>query len=417
MFDLLFLLLLTIYLLCNGREYYNFSDACTPSALGSLVNEKAFKSCSKRPGYARTVITNYSLTAFSSTVHDRTFLFIGDSTMSMQYHSFCASFGTVSDETTVHEGGQEKMKKEGDKDVSDYALRGRGEVVGGVGTHKTCHIERYNATAVFLGYGRLYQWSHTLTPSHLQVIARTAAALLPRDVILLGVGVHWHHFCDQHALRKGQLASLMNFEHALLRLLALLPTASQQYFTPQPHIRGDHKEASQVAVAASLPTLIYRESLPQHFISSNGQFPSSLRLPYKKSSTLPLRSRARKHTCIALNEASASGLGNKLPAYKRNKQSVLKSKTSRFVASISPPPRPACDPNCLPATWQNDLARSILQADYCHIGILQVFHSLECLSHDHIKMKKHDCTHYTAGVNLFLNYQFLQQLSTGDQTR
>jgi len=381
---------------------------------------------------------NHSLGAFSQTIRGRAFVFIGDSTMGMQYHAFCTSLGAevvdvLPDGTEVSEmlatsspsaaPRQRGFKRETDDDEgneqwdSHPGQAGPQAAGGGGGIHKACHLPHHDSTAIFLGFGHLFQWQHTLSADHLSLISRTLASLSSADVVLFSVGVHWHYFCDQ-PLQASEIASFKNFEYALRTLISLLP-ASPQADGPGRRSQSSTSSWKHARLARTVPTILYREALPQHFSTSNGQFPSPFRHRSHHGSLL---------TCSEATAASFAGLGrsssyhNRAPVAvnttataksKKTFRDVVKSKTSRFVP---PPPSPssACDPNCLPPTWQNDLAASVLGAQRSDVDILRVFRSLECLPHEHSRKNKHDCTHFTTRVNSLLNILFLRRLRAGE---
>lgn len=349
--------------------------------------------------------------------------------MGMQYHAFCTGLGAeISDITSGSRSAptaptappsvsprQRGFKKELDDDEGDEhwdhhpGQAGPAAAGGGGGVHKVCSLSQFDSSAVFLGFGHLFQWERTLITEHLQLISRTLASLKSNDVVLFSVGVHWHYFCDQ-PLKPDEVASFSNFEHALRTLMSLLPPPAQMHENvPSPDTQGR---------VDSAPTILYRESLPQHFASANGQFPS------------PFRHRSRRDrgtsVCPDMTEFSSVGLGGRYgssrkrvavaPAnysslkVKKSLREVVKTKTNRFIPAPATPAS-SCDPNCLPATWQNDLAATVLEAERRDIDIVRVFRSLECLPHEHSKKNKFDCTHFSARVNMMLNFMFLGHLT------
>ena len=515
---ILFLLLIFLTEEGESRHYYNYSEACTlPQKLTNSTT--LFQPCSHRgdshmQGTSGTsgVFKNHDLSAISpSTLRDRTFVFIGDSTMGMQHHAFCTSLssevidlspgapGSVPFTATVGTAAaaaaaaattsntsETRHAERGDPDVEgeaethllpshDALAVGRTEGAGG-GTQKSCHLQQHNSTALFLGYGRLFQWEATLSPKHLRLIASTVAGLGARDIVLFSVGAHWPFFCASrpppHLPQQEELASMSNFEHALLRVLDLLlpsVTSSNSYGSSSSSSSSSSSgSGSGNGSGCSAPLIVYREALPQHFVSSNGHYPSSPTAP-------PLRLRHHRAAappptpCADLNEDSVQGLGSArhssshitaginehhtlnstLSKPKASKKDVLKTKTNRFVpgsASSSAPP-PVCNPNCLPASWQNDLAERLLadlslssppqpcyKESHSHghshshnhsqrrhrsperVGILRVFRSLECLSGEHSKKNRNDCTHYSPRVNSYLNFVFLQYIHAHDSS-
>ena len=406
---------------CLAREYYNFSDACIPRR-GSDGNDVPFEKCSNRDSVYESdmfKLMNFTLLdTFASIIKGRTFVFIGDSTMGMQHYAFCNSLGAVEIDSfpPTRVGPTHDIPNTPD-DVNINESFDEENVTGSreesVSIDKSCFVNELNTSAVFLGYGRLFQWGRTLTDDHMRLIAQTVSSLnQTTDAVLFGVGVHWHYFCGNE-LSRASLNSMNNFEYALLRLLSLitLPQIS-------PGASGLSRISNSIVTPG--PILLYRESLPQHFSSSNGQYPAPIRRGINHQK---IGSRSKKSKCVDLNEASVSGQGkyhSKVGQYNnaksikpsnKSKAGVVKSKTSRFnPATYTSPHHVDCNPNCLPATWQNDLASDIIRTEYKRIGVLRVFKELECVANEHSMKNKEDCTHYSPRVNFFLNYLFLQYI-------
>ena len=368
----------------TAYEYYNYSAACSVEERKLL--RKPFIPCADRISSIQEKISNVEnislMHDFLSVLTDRTFVFVGDSTVQMQYCSFCEALNSPISSSWAH---WEKR----DHEYFDYRV---GASSREESFRKNCYVSKHNITALFLGYGRLYRWKYTQSEEHIHDITTTLGMMSSRDVIMFGIGVHWGYDCD-NALETKQLLTIDNFEFALLKLLRMIPTIPK---------------SAVHSTTQAYPYLVYRESLPQHFSSSNGQYPSFLLRPGKPEG-LQLK-------CVALNGRSANGLGKTLDSIEtsklreRSKKKTIKSKTLRFKPpnSLESLSLSDCDPNCLPATWQNDVARSAISSQYSNIQMLELFHTLECIADEHSKKKKNDCTHYSPRINSYMNFELLR---------
>ena len=328
----------------NNSDF--FAKACTfplPKAI------KPYMSCSHRTQQIEQILTyNHNFSEFSPLLINRTLLMIGDSTMHNQFTNLCENFKAL-----IWEGNR---------------------------TSK-CQFDSQSTTISFLGIGRQNEWADTWAVKHLQLIADTASALSHRDIILFGLGVHWHYQCGlQHPAGVGE----DNFEYAVNKLMKLLPL-----------VKKTHNNNSCVGAGCCFgnqfinsPRIIFRESFPQHFATSNGQYAMKLssnsdtpRTRKLLIDSLPSRGNVG---CPPLNKMSNSGAGTS-----------------------------TCNPNCLPATWQNDFI-SIKLEPYC-IDTYHIFKHLICISgvEGQQRYRKGDCTHYKRPVHNYVNFLFMLKLRTG----
>lgn len=265
-------------------------------------------------------------TSFISLTHSKRFVFIGDSTMEGQFRSFCWS---------IH----------------------RRPVV--IETYEQiCSNIHLNVSVHFLGYGRVFGWLTTLNKRHLNHLSSISHSWSSSDVVLLNVGLHFQDNCLMSS-HNNQHNDFNLFENSLKKLLHVLNLTSV-------HCK-EQKE--------NLPLFIFRDSYPQHFQSSNGQY------PLHEIGVVNLT------RCVSYSPERIAGkaLGSN------------------------------CNPSCLPATHQIQQTLSILNSpshSSCSIPFFHLFDVLACLPALHLYPSRGDCTHYDIRVDHHVNRMYLQFLSS-----
>ena len=318
-----------------------FASACSVPSSSAI---KPFNDCTQRADQTQHILNfHHNFTEFTPLLVNRTLVMIGDSTMHNQFVNLCENFKAA---ITIHN------------------------------LTSICQFNGNSSTISFLAFGRKNNWIHSCDANHMQLIANTTSRLSERDVILFGVGVHWHYVCGQR-FPAGKY--MENFEYALTKLMELLPLVKKNS-----HCSG------RCCVGLQSPTIIFRESFPQHFLSSNGQYPVYPMSDYYSLLKIPLNS-PKVFSCPPLTRLSSSGAG-------------LLLLTGRSLKK--------CIPNCLPSTWQNDVANYKLQ-NYC-VDTHRIFNHLECIdaSGQHNNGKT-DCTHYRSPIHSYVNYQLVLKITTG----
>ena len=270
-------------------------------------------------------ITRHFYDNFAPRVKSRRFIFIGDSTLLHQFQSFCGLL--------------------------------KGDLVPSAAGYHLCNLKALNSIAQYFAF----RDTTADDRYHLSLISKKIARLEPKDIILASIGVHWPHICKelQNAVFDVEHAILnTTFEIYLYKLLALV--------LPSRSVEKDSSNCSALlSYRRSYPTVLFRESLPQHFPSFNGMYDAN-------------NNRHRSSECVPMTLNMYNGMSD-LP----------------------------CSPNCLPATWQNIVARAHLKLQ-C-VPIIEVFNALSCGYFLH--SSKGDCTHYESkAVNAFLNDRFLRKL-------
>ena len=237
-----------------------------------------------------------------------------------------------------------------------------------------CYIDWLNSTLMFRGVGRIHQWGTLRSP---EVVLKDAFRELRRsDILVFNIGIHYQHYC--RAFSKNQLQeSDMNFYKRSVQ--SMLDVLNQELFVNNTHCGNAPCNTStnngyyQCCRRCDKPRIIWRESLPQHFNTSNGEFPNKAE-----------RASFRKHLvgdCTELTPEMYNGLG--LPN--------------------------ECVPNCLPANWRNDLVKSLL-TEAC-FEYFPVYSDMLPMKQMHAHQNgSPDCTHYTEQANHYLNGKLLEQI-------
>ena len=373
--DQLFTVLIFSFLLlnqqCHGNyAFSNFSRACVvPRAADIAQGTQSFVGCAttERAHHNQHLLNfHHDLTEFASKIMDRTIVFIGDSTIENQFKNLCQSFNASLTATNLHAVQRQP-----------YEIRCR------------LNTGNYSTHVLFLAYGRILSWKESSQATHQKLIKDTTAALTDRDVIVFGVGVHWDYICGTHN-KPGIISSIDNFEFAFLTLLDILPlvkvgnnknactsaaaaavAATKSTAVARTGNSSSSNNSNKVSSTSSSPLIIFREQLPQHFATSNGQYPNSAPNVHQKS-----------FSCPALNPRASMG------------------------AALA-----SCNPNCLPAAWRNELAMTML-LPYC-VENFHIFKHLECLDASAQQIHgKTDCTHYVSPIHLFANYHLLMKIAT-----
>jgi hypothetical protein len=131
-----------------------------------------------------------------------------------------------------------------------------------------------------------------------------------------------------------------------------------------------HKRRCQNLSDPYLPFVVWRETLPQHFNSSNGHY--------------PFLNTSDRNVCVPLTPSRRNG-SELMPA-------------SSFSGEVSDR---KCDPSCSPANWQNDIANSLMH-ELC-VDTLPLWSEFSCLHNQHA-VSYRDCSHLTETGNLiFIN--------------
>ena len=228
----------------------------------------------------------------------------------------------------------------------------------------TCDIPEFTCIIKYFGFGIKSSYWQTQETQYLISVNKNVRSLRKDDIVLASAGVHWSRFCHAKASALNIKFRDERFELYLQNLLSnLVDPEHTDHCGRQGRDRG--------------PMILWRESLPQHFPSSNGIFfPVSI-------------NESRVTHCQVMTAEMYGGHSH-----------AHETTTSELIGT--------CEPNCLPVNWQNVIANKFVSG-FC-IPVVPVFDALVC-QHDHHDTSGDpgDCTHYDDTINTFLNERFLQQ--------
>ena len=241
---------------------------------------------------------------------NRTLIFIGDSTMLHQFKSFMSlcKCGNV--------------KKE--------PLR--------------CEIVRLGLSMEYWPYGRLKSYKETTQKSYRASLSNRVSSLCGRDIIVANLGIHWDF-----------QSTIGEFKEALQEFFGLI------------HAKERCELASENSKNIPVPIILWRETIPQHFNTSNGHYAGdNLARHYKQ--------------CAPMTAERYVGDG-------------LKNE---------------CIPSCMYANYHNDVANKIARS-IC-VDIIPVWDELICF-HD-LHLGAGDCAHMlrTEKVQVFFHWKLLLAL-------
>jgi hypothetical protein len=128
-----------------------------------------------------------------------------------------------------------------------------------------CPLAALNATLRFFGIGKKFAWARL--PSAAHTLNHTLQSLSGADAIVLNLGVHWGQSC--HAKYRGS-----NNDYAR-ELASLEPVLASDLFV-RPCRKGEEVRSARNLLSAR-PLLVWKETSPQHFPTSNGLFPEGQR--------------------------------------------------------------------------------------------------------------------------------------------
>ena len=263
------------------------------------------------------------LAKFKNSLHSTKFLYIGDSTMREPFFSLCAHI----------------LKGVWVRENSHLApFRG------------TCDLSHMNSWMEFYGYGQAGSWKATQEPSFIKLWTDKIDALRPNDVLIFTAGLHWIEQTKEQSIANNN-NPVPSYIAAFDRLLTLLKLNDCSNKTT---------------------TVLWRETTPQHFLTSNGHNPMF-------NSTVSKEQCAPNMT-LAMQRGQALGDGR-------------------------------CDPNCLPANWINEVASKLLNKVACtKIHTVKLWYELACFGGEH-KPLYSDCTHWTPLVDVAINGKILETLA------
>lgn len=285
-------------------------------------------------------ISDYSL------LQDKTLSFVGDSTIHAQYHTLCLTLqGNVTR-------------------VEEFRPLGSNSSAGDSRLEGECFVASLNASLLYRGMGRVHNWAG-LSPPHL-ILRDALQELGGSDVLLFNIGVHYHHYCKANTQREMREADISFFNSTLHSLVRVL--IQECRVCSQAPCALNTSGSTRAA-----PLVVWRESLPQHFNSSNGEWANKADPLHRKHDT---------SSCAPLTVDRQHGAG--IPG--------------------------ACVPNCLPADWRNSLSTPIIRQT-C-LPTLELYADLVPRHDLHPPL---DCTHYSREANEYMNRKLMGLLKREKQ--
>lgn len=118
-----------------------------------------------------------------------------------------------------------------------------------------CNISLTNSTLKFFGIGKKFAWG--LLPRVAVTLNNTMTSLSPSDVVILNLGVHWSQSC----FSKFHISN----DDYLKELLSLKPFLDEEL------------QLCQKLPESKYPLLLWKETGPQNFPTSNGHYPDGQR--------------------------------------------------------------------------------------------------------------------------------------------
>jgi hypothetical protein len=190
-------------------------------------------------------------------------------------------------------------------------------------------------TMEYWPYGRISTYHATQQSGYKDWLSKRVSEASSSDVIVANLGIHWDY-----------KASVADFEAAIVCFFELM--GWDKNITDRCQSNNNHHHDKAVHERRNMPIVLWRETSPQHFNTSNGHYPGDS-APERFKSCAP----------ATASRASGSALGNE------------------------------CIPNCLPTNWHNEAANSLAQSS-C-VTIIHMWKELICL-HDYHKGRG-DCAH------------------------
>jgi hypothetical protein len=274
----------------------------------------------------------------SSVTTVRRYVFLGDSTSRDSFHAFGNLFGYVCANTKQIGNNKEAR-------ISQCTIRTKRE---------SKRNKLVISTAEFFPFGRKQGWKRSSSKAYRHGLKGYIAQLTNQDVLIFNMGLHWD-----------ETATITATSHDFTSLYS-------NTLSTQVHDLGltgySQKKRCHNLTDLYLPTVLWRETLPQHFNSSNGHY--------------PLHNTSDRGACVPLTAMRQNGNGlTSWPREGHEGKNII------------------CDPSCLPANWQNNLAGALMK-DLC-VESLSTWWDFSCLHKQHASSYG-DCSHLNEVGNYIL---------------
>lgn len=238
------------------------------------------------------------------------------------------------------------------------------------------------STAEFFPFGRKQGWKRSMSKAYRQIMQGFVAQMTHKDVLIFNMGLHF----DETATSNNFTLFYTSALSTLLDDLGLTTRYSRQ-------------QRCMNLTDPYLPRVLWRDTLPQHFNSSNGHF--------------PFLNTSERNICVPLSPSQRTG-GHKSVENLVSFQSTSTLSSSKTIeqngtgtGAGAGTAAAVCDPSCLPANWQNHVAHSFMQ-DMC-VDSLSVWREFSCLHSQHAGAYQ-DCSHLSTMGNLVLIGRMVEHL-------
>lgn len=291
------------------------------------------------------------------TIVNKTLAFVGDSTLHAQYYTLCYTIGgrflgnlefTSIDNSSLYQRFQQD-----------------------------CYSSSLNITLKFRGVGRISKWA--VLPAPHVVVNETIQELTKHDILIFNIGVHYMHWCK---VKSKELLSEVISRAYETALQDILRTLSTNGYKSTNNVQNETKNVvsagSSDALSGDLPQLIWRDTLPQHFNTSNGEYINKVDKIWRQYFN------TNQH-CVPMSHAMFDG---------------------RAIPGV-------CIPNCLPANWRNHISDPIIH-NHPYLLHLKLYDDFIHLSEYH---PDKDCTHYNKEANEFANLKLIDMIAAAHMGR
>ncbi len=276
-------------------------------------------------------------------------LFIGDSTIRSHFFQLCGVLGGVVLDMEQIEGQKQK-------------------------THFPCsNIKSSITTRVeYIKYGMVNEdWRFSMDDKHIAMLKDRIQQLQHGAFIVMNLG---SHYAQQHT--SGNVTVEILYQRGMESFFQLLELdfndtscTHKDFMANNTHISFHNHTLLHNNNKKKKINYIWRETLPQHFGSSNGFWP---------------RRQDNSRSCppMTLERLQGHGLLNN-----------------------------ECDPTCTPLNWLNIQASKLISA-VCNpvIHVMKCFGALLCFDHQHYPWNG-DCLHFQPIGDRYLNWIFLQDIA------
>lgn len=219
--------------------------------------------------------------------------------------------------------------------------------------------EWLNLTIEFWPYGVLSTYHATEQAGYQDWLSLRMSQTSSTDIIVMNLGIHWD-------FNK----TVRDFEEALESFFKLMGWKEEL----SRRCESGHSVQKKQIYDNNKPIVLWRETIPQHFNTSNGHYP-----------------------------------GDGAPrVYRQCAPATIARSTGKAFGT-------ECIPNCFPSNWHNDVANKLvhhLSSCGININIIHLWEELICLHDSHKGITTGDCAHLSNDekTNALLHWKLLKTL-------